>query len=120
MRRILPLLALSAALLASGACANGQLAFGLRIDEPPPPVVYRVPAQPGDDYVWIEGYWYPLSGRYVWHDGYWTRPPYVGAYWVAPYHIEGRYFAGHWEGPRGVRAHDHRSDGQPQRDGRRR
>ena len=23
---------------------------------------------PGPDFVWIDGYWYPVNGRYVWHE----------------------------------------------------
>ena len=78
-----------------------------------------MPARPGPDYIWVEGYQYPQGGRYMWHDGYWTRPPYAGAYWVEPYHVGGRYYAGRWEGPRGVVAHDHRWDRRPARDFRR-
>jgi hypothetical protein len=117
MRRLLQTLGLSILLLAPAACA--QTSFGIRIGEPPPPVAYRVTRQPGPDFVWVEGYWYPLGSRYQWHDGYWTRPPYEGAYWVEPYHIGGQYFAGRWEGSRGNIAHDHRWDRDNQRDGRR-
>jgi hypothetical protein len=67
----------------------------------------------------VEGYWYPQGGHYRWHDGYWTRPPYEGAYWVAPYHVGGEYFEGRWEGSRGYVAHDHRWDRGRQRDERR-
>jgi hypothetical protein len=42
---------------------------------------YVVPAQPGPEFMWIDGYWYPQGGHYLWHDGYWSRPPYEGAYW---------------------------------------
>src|SRR5579871_2325951 len=51
---------------------------------PPPPVVAYAPPCPGPDYSWVSGYWYPAGGRYAWHAGYWARPPYAGAYWVAP------------------------------------
>ena len=87
MRKLLQTLAISALLLAPASAAHAQISFGIRIGEPPAPRAYRVPPQPGPDYVWVEGYWYPQGSRYTWHDGYWTRPPYEGAYWVAPYHI---------------------------------
>jgi WXXGXW repeat (2 copies) len=116
MRRILQALAISALLLAPGSVAHAQLSLAIRIGEPPPPRAYRVMPQPGPDYLWVEGYWYPQGKRYVWHDGYWTRPPYMGAYWVAPYHIAGQYYAGHWEGSRGVIVHDHRWDRSRDRD----
>ena len=84
MTKFLKAFAISALLLAPASIANAQVTFGVRIGEPPPPRYYRVPAQPGPNYEWIEGYWAPVHGHYVWHDGYWARPPYAGAYWVAP------------------------------------
>jgi hypothetical protein len=90
--------------------------FGITIGAPPAPRAYRVPPQPGPDYVWIEGYNYPENGTYKWHDGYWTRPPYAGAYWVDPYYDGRQYIQGHWEGDRGALAHDHRWDRSKERD----
>jgi len=119
MRKTIGTLALLGMLLPVASVAQAQISFGFRIGEPPAPRAYRVPPQPGPDYVWVEGYNYPEGGRYVWHDGYWTRPPYEGAYWVEPYHVNGQYFAGHWEGSRGNVAHDHRWDRDDRRDERR-
>jgi hypothetical protein len=116
MKNTIRTLAVLALLLAPAATVHAQISFGIRIGEPPPPHAYRVPPRPGPDYVWVEGYQYPEGGHYKWHDGYWTRPPYEGAYWVEPYHTGGQYFAGHWEGPRGNVAHDHRWDKSPQHD----
>jgi hypothetical protein len=116
MRTTLRTLALSVIILASASAAHAQVSFGIRIGQPPAPRAYRVPPQPGPDYVWVEGYQYPQGSRYVWHDGYWTRPPYEGAYWVAPYYNGGRYYAGQWEGNRGNLAHNHRWDKNQQRD----
>ena len=120
MRKLLQTLAISALFLIPAPAAHAQVSFGIRIGEPPAPRAYRVPSRPGPEYVWVEGYWYPAGSRYAWHEGYWTRPPYAGAYWVQPYHVGGRYFAGRWEGSRGVIIHDHRSDRRPERDERRR
>jgi len=119
MRNFLPALAISASLLAPASVAHAQITFGIHIGEPPAPRAYRVPRQPAPDFDWIEGYWYPNGSRYKWHDGYWTRPPYEGAYWVAPYHVGGQYFAGRWEGRSGNVGHDHRWDRGKQRDERR-
>ncbi len=110
MKMFLRTLTVLTVLLAPAATTHAQVSFGIRIGEPPPPRAYRVPPRPGPDYVWVEGYNYPEGSRYVWHDGYWTRPPYEGAYWVAPYHVNGQYFAGRWEGRRGYVSHDHRWD----------
>jgi hypothetical protein len=119
MTKLFKILAVSLLLLGAASAAHAQISFGIRIGEPPAPRAYRVPPRPGPDYVWVEGYQYPEGGRYVWHDGYWTRPPYQGAYWVDPYHVNGQYFEGHWEGDRGNVAHDHRWDKSNQRDERR-
>jgi hypothetical protein len=116
MKHLFKTFALAALLLAPAAAANAQVSFGVRVGEPPPPRAYRVPPQPGPGYLWVEGYQYPEGGRYKWHDGYWTRPPYQGAYWVDPYHGDGQYHSGRWEGDRGVVEHDHRWDRRRGRD----
>jgi hypothetical protein len=117
MRKVLQTLAVSALLLIPASAAQAQLT--VRIGPPPAPRAYRVPPSPGADYVWVEGYQYPQGSHYRWHEGYWTRPPYAGAYWVEPYHANGQYVTGRWEGSRGNVAHDHRWDRRPQRDERR-
>jgi len=119
MGKLLRTLTIVALFLGSASVADAQISFGIRIGEPPAPRAYRVPRQPGPDYVWVEGYWYPQGSRYLWHDGYWTRPPYDGAYWVEPYYWRGQYYPGQWEGRRGNFTHDHRWDRGRQRDERR-
>ena len=119
MRKLLQTVAISTALLAFPPAAHAQISFGIRIGEPPAPRAYRVPPQPGPDYLGVEGYNYPVRSHYAWHDGYWTRPPYEGAYWVEPYHVNGQYYAGRWEGSRGIVTHDHAWDRGNQRDERR-
>jgi hypothetical protein len=117
MRNVFKTIVLASLLLIPAGTANAQkFSVGIRIGEPPPERAYRVPPQPGPDYEWVEGYQYPDGGRYKWHDGYWTRPPYQGAYWVQPYHSGGRYYAGRWEGRRGMIAHSHRWDKGKDRD----
>ena len=94
-----------------------SIGVGITIGPPPPPRVVAVrPAAPGPDYLWIEGYWYPVGGHYRWHDGYWTRPPYAGATWVVPHHDGHQYFEGYWDGPHGKVAHDHKWDKDHDRD----
>ena len=115
MRRILQ----AALLLAFAPAAQAQISFDVQLGTPPPaPRAYRVPPQPGPDYVWVDGYWYPENGQYRWHGGYWTRPPYPDAYWVAPYYQDNEYYTGHWEGTRGDVHHDHSWDRNRQRDER--
>jgi len=104
-----------AIVLVMSTAVSAQVSFGIQIAAPPPPPVYVVPAQPGPDFLWIGGYWYPEGGHYLWHAGYWSRPPYAGAVWVAPRHEHGQYFAGYWNGPRGRFEHDHRWDHEAER-----
>jgi hypothetical protein len=101
---------LASMLLTGISAANAQVSFGIRIGPPPAPRVYVHPVRPGPDYVWVDGYWYPVNGRYKWHEGYWTRAPYEGAIWVGPRYENGQFFSGYWEGGRGRVEHDHRWD----------
>ena len=117
MKTLMRAMLLAAMLMSTVSIAGAQVSLGIRIGAPPAPrVVHVQPARPGPDYVWVEGYWYPVSVHYRWHDGYWTRPPYVGAHWVAPRHDGHQYFAGYWDGDHGRIEHDHRWDHGHDRD----
>ena len=117
MRRILQAISILALLIVFAPAANAQISFNVHIGTPPPaPRAYRVPPQPGPDYEWVEGYWYPVNGRYAWHDGYWTHAPYPDAYWVDPYYERGEYYPGYWDGRHGEVHHDHRWDQTRERD----
>ena len=108
---------LFAFLLASSCVASAQIAVGIRIGAPPAPrVVAVVPAQPGPEFTWIGGYWYPAGGHYRWHEGYWSRPPYEGARWVGPRHDGQRFYNGYWEGSHGRVGHNHKWDHDHDRD----
>ena len=120
MKRWLEVSAVLGMLLVLPRSVEAQLSFSFNFGTPPPPPrVYRVPRQPGPEYHWIEGYWYPLNGRWLWHNGYWTRPPMADSYWVEPYWERGRYFEGYWATPRGHFDHDHRWDRDAGRDSNR-
>jgi hypothetical protein len=108
-------------LLWVGSGVHAQVSIGIRIGPPPAPRVVRVqPPRPAPNFVWIEGYWYPVGSHYRWHNGYWTRPPYEGARWVGPRHDGERFYAGYWDGERGRLEHDHRWDRNKDRDFNRR
>mgnify|MGYP005818443807 CR=1 FL=1 len=94
-----------------------DISVGIVIGPPPAPRVYAVrPPAPGPEFLWVQGYWYPVGRHYRWHDGYWTRAPYPGAVWMMPRWQEGRYYNGYWEG-RGRRfEHDHHWDHDEDRD----
>lgn len=97
--------------------SQAQISIGIQIGAPPPPRVLAVmPPSPGQDFVWVEGYWYPVGRHYRWHAGYWTRPPYAGARWIAPHHDGERYFPGYWDGDHGRFEHDHHWDHDHDRD----
>jgi hypothetical protein len=100
----------------SAVRAQAQISIGIVIGAPPEPRVVFQPPQPGPDFVWVEGYWYPVGNHYKWHEGYWTRPPYAGAIWIPPHHDGERYFAGYWTGQRGRVEHDHHWDNDRDRD----
>jgi hypothetical protein len=109
-------------LLATGvsvgaSVANAQVSFGIRIGPPPPPRVIRVhPPRPGPDFMWVDGYWYPVGGHYRWHEGYWTRAPYEGARWTGPHYEGGQFFDGYWQGNHGRVEHRHDWDRDHDRD----
>ena len=117
MKNLLKTSLLAAIVLAGVSTAKAQVSVGISIGVPPPVrVVAYVPDRPAPDFLWVEGYWYPVGHHYKWHDGYWTRPPYAGAYWVAPHHDGHQYFAGYWQGPKGRADHDHHWDRDHERD----
>jgi hypothetical protein len=54
------------------------------VEYPPPPArVERVPADPGDACVWVDGYWEWLGRRWEWQIGNWVVPP-PGCQYAAP------------------------------------
>jgi hypothetical protein len=117
MRNFVRTAFVAAILFNCASAVKAQVSIGIRIGPPPPPrVVHVVPVRPGPDFLWVEGYWYPVGGHYRWHDGYWTRPPYAGARWVAPRHDGRQFYEGYWEGNRGRLEHDHGWDHDRDRD----
>jgi hypothetical protein len=119
MKGLIATIVLAATLLTTGPVFGAQVSIGIRIGPPPPPRVVRVlPPTPGPDYVWVDGYWYPVGAghHWKWHPGYWTRVPYQGARWYSPRYEGGEYFEGYWEGDRGRMKHEHGWDKDRDRD----
>jgi WXXGXW repeat (2 copies) len=117
MKRFITMIFLTVSLLTGASLFGAQLSVGIRIGQPPPPRVVRVvPARPGRDFVWVEGYWYPVGNHWKWHKGYWTRAPFAGAHWVVPHYQSGEFFEGYWEGDHGRLQHDHHWDKDRERD----
>jgi hypothetical protein len=117
MRTLMKAALVAAMLFATVSGMKAQVSIGVIIGPPPPPRVVRVLEPPPDpDFIWVEGYWYPVGRHYLWHEGYWTRAPYEGARWVPPRYDGRQFFAGYWEGDHGRVEHDHRWDRDHDRD----
>jgi hypothetical protein len=120
MKRVMTTTLVAACMLVTGSVVQAQtsVSIGVHIGPPPPAQVVYVapPPPPQPEYVWIEGYWYPVNRHYVWHDGYWTRPPYPGARWVSARYERQMFFEGYWQGSQGIVIHDHRWDKDHDRD----
>lgn len=90
--------------------------------QPPAPLEEEPLDQPGDGYVWTDGYWNWDGGEWDWVSGSWTLPP-DGQVFVPPaYYAYGGgclYVPGRWETgrrPRGrVEVRDHRTPRRPER-----
>lgn len=69
-------------------------------EAPPPIIVESRSPQPGQEYIWIDGYWNWNSNKYAWQRGRWAVPPHERAVWVAPRyekHEQGyQYVPGQW------------------------
>ena len=64
---------LIALMLLAGGFVFAQVSIGISIGPPPPPRVVRVlPARPGPEFVWLDGYWEGERGRME-HDHHWDR-----------------------------------------------
>ena len=117
MKNFMTATLITAMLFASGMVFGAEISVGIRIGPPPSPyVVHVLPPRPGPEFVWVDGYWYPVGNHYKWHEGYWTRPPFAGAGWVPPHHDGERYYAGYWHGNQGRLEHDHHWDRDHDRD----
>jgi hypothetical protein len=120
MKRVMTTTLVAACMVVTGSVVEAQtsVSIGVHIGPPPPAQVVYVapPPPPQPEYVWIEGYWYPVKRHYVWHDGYWTRPPYPGARWVAARYDREMFFEGYWQGSQGIVVHDHQWDKDHDRD----
>ncbi len=96
-------------LAGSSLFARSHFSFGIGIspgygyypppvvyEPPPPPVRYVVPAYPGPDYSYVDGYWQPAGPRWAWRTGYWARRPHPRAVWVRPRYYRSRWYRGYW------------------------
>lgn len=54
------------------------------VQAPPPPRHEHRGHRPGDDYVWIDGYWAWRGNHHEWVEGRWDRPPHGRHEWIAP------------------------------------
>src|SRR5262249_15147800 len=63
MKHILKVAVVLGLLLLPTSAAHAQVSFNFSFGTPPPPPrAYRVAPQPGPEFQWVEGYWYPING----------------------------------------------------------
>jgi len=109
--KLIALLVLAGGTLLAQTHFSIGVGIGVPYAPPPPPAVAYMPPCPGPQYIWVPGYYYPAGPRFVWRAGYWARPPYAGAYWVAPRYYQNHYYAGYW-GRGAVRPAEHHDNGR--------
>lgn len=73
------------------------------VDREPPPQKDEsafVMNPPGDDYVWLSGYWYWTGATWIWVGGRWALPPASDHVWVTSGWVivdnRYRYVPGRW------------------------
>jgi len=88
-----------AMMLLAGGSMFAQTRFSIGISfgghgagfyQPPPSYAYNIPACPGPDYAWTDGYWSQDYGRNIWVAGHWTRRSFNRSYQVEP-RVESRF-----------------------------
>ena len=113
MRKHFRTIAISALLLVPASAARAQVSLGIRIGRPPAERAYRVPPQPGPDYLGglplSAGFALCLAQRLL--DQAAVRGRVLGHTGTLAGDL-----AGQWEGSRGNLSHDHRWDRGDQRD----
>ncbi|HXT40209.1 MAG TPA: hypothetical protein VN887_09310 [Candidatus Angelobacter sp.] len=98
--KCLPRVVCAGFLLTNGCLVVREHPRGVVVAEAPPsPQVEVVPAAPGREYVWTEGYWV-WHGRWVWEPGRWIIRPHSGAIWTRGQWVHRRHDwlwePGHW------------------------
>jgi hypothetical protein len=82
--------------------ASAQMAVGISVSFGPPALpVYEQPICPGDNFMWVPGYWaYDEDDGYFWVPGTWVEAPEAGFLWTPGYWAwsNGLYLwnAGYW------------------------
>ncbi len=99
MRTLLVLAALALTFGCAGPNANAPQTVYTSV-RPPPPRDDVVPPQPGEDYVWLPGYWRWTDQGYEWSQGHWEEPPGRDYAWQRSGWVRQgtgyRFVPGHW------------------------
>jgi len=78
-------------LVFTSGCSAGVYAvpspqLGIYVSYGPPPIpIYDQPICPGDDYIWVPGYWAWDGYEYYWVPGTWVMAPEIGFFWTPGY-----------------------------------
>jgi hypothetical protein len=93
------LFALVLMMLGMPAASFAQVSVSITIGPPALPV-YDQPLCPGEDYIWIPGYWAYGDDDYYWVPGTWVLAPEVGVFWTPGYWAWGGdrfiFYDGYW------------------------
>ena len=86
MTRWISIAALAVLALMFSAPASAQVSIGVAITTAPPDLpVYEQPLCPGEDYIWVPGYWAWGDYGYYWVPGTWVLAPQPGFFWTPGY-----------------------------------
>ena len=75
---------LALAMLSASAASSAQVFLSVSIGPPPLPV-YEQPLCPGEDYVWVPGYWAWSPVGFYWVPGTWALAPEPDLLWTPGY-----------------------------------
>jgi hypothetical protein len=84
--------------------ASGVPGSVLADSQPPSPMVEEAGEPPGQDYVWVDGYWHWDGAEWIWISGRWVAPMADFVFVPPAYYTSGEacvYVPGYWQrGPR--------------------
>ena len=87
-------------LVAPPALAQQEKVIVEEIIPIPPDEIEVIEEMPGEDYLWVPGYWERDPGKWTWIKGRWEKPPHEKAHWRKGHwhwqHGKWHWTRGHW------------------------